>query len=70
MGSARWVKPNAPSPQTALPGNSKIVLSEAVLVRVIVIEVLDITRSITITRTSTMNSIGRQSPPNPQHSHN
>jgi len=39
------------------PGNSEIVLSEAVLVRVIAIEVLDITASSTITstRTSTMN---------------
>jgi len=46
-----------------LPGDSKIVLSEAVLVRVIVIEVLDITRSITITstRTSTRDRIGGQS---------
>jgi len=33
----------------ALPGNSEIVLSEAVLVRVIVIEVLDLTGSSTIT---------------------
>jgi len=40
-----------------LPGNSAIVLSEAVLVRVIVIEVLDNIGSTTITstRTSTMN---------------
>ena len=39
------------------PGDSEIVLSEAVLVPVIAIEVLDITASSTITstRTSTMN---------------
>ena len=50
-----FLKP--PRPHEGLPGNSAIVLSEAVLVRVIVIEVLDITRSrtITSTRTSTMN---------------
>jgi len=40
-----------------LPGDSEIVLGEAVLVRLIGIEVLDITvsRAITGTRTSTMN---------------
>jgi len=42
-------------PEAALPGNSEIVLSEAVLVRVIVTEVLDIIGSSTITSTSTMN---------------
>jgi len=42
-----------PKSVAPLPGNSQIVLSEAVLVRVIVIEVLDIIGSSTITSTRT-----------------
>src|SRR5215831_5393908 len=60
------VGPPASTPSAALPGNCEIVLSEAVLVRVIVIEVLDIIGSSTSTSTRTRTIDEATMPPQQQ----